>query len=285
MADRLQQGKGGLDQYGRGLADAARIDQLPQLDSLRGRIDTLIARLRGAPAGYSGFFDLVQVDEELLDNVYEHDLYRETKYSWPATWALATSTRIVAAMEPPRQQPMGWIGSAGGPAGAEPTRDARDRRSAASGVSIHLSNANHGRCLEVLNTLMPPIARWSTRPAEGWRTSIRAADRAAESGSGLLSGRQTMDVFGRAATRYHGQPSRDYDPRPWENHLWRWFICGSPDPRPEMGHAATHHEAIAAGHGAPAALGNSRASFVAADQYVGRHLGKYHGRGLVVSQD
>ena len=55
MADRLQQGKGGLDQYGRGLADAARIDQLPQLDSLRGRIDTLIARLRGA-RGLQRFF-------------------------------------------------------------------------------------------------------------------------------------------------------------------------------------------------------------------------------------
>jgi hypothetical protein len=74
LADRLQRSKGRLEQYSRQLVEAAKIDQMPQIDIVRGRIDTLIARLRGAPAGYSGFFDLVQVDEELLEDVYEHDL-------------------------------------------------------------------------------------------------------------------------------------------------------------------------------------------------------------------
>jgi hypothetical protein len=75
LADRLQRAKRGLDQYSRALADVAKIDQLPLVDRVRGRLDTLITRLRGAPAGYSGFFDLVQVDEDLLEEVYEHDLY------------------------------------------------------------------------------------------------------------------------------------------------------------------------------------------------------------------
>ena len=74
MADRLQRGKSGLDQFSRALVDAAKIDQMPQIDAVRSRVDTLIAQLRGAPAGYSGFFDLVQVNEEVLEDVYEHDL-------------------------------------------------------------------------------------------------------------------------------------------------------------------------------------------------------------------
>ena len=34
----------------------------------------MTGRIRGAPGGYSGFFDLVQVDEDLLDDVYDHDV-------------------------------------------------------------------------------------------------------------------------------------------------------------------------------------------------------------------
>ncbi len=74
LADRLQRSKGGIDAAARPLADAGHIEQLPQLDRLRGRIDKLIGRVRGAMHGYSGFFDLVQVDEARLEAVYEHDL-------------------------------------------------------------------------------------------------------------------------------------------------------------------------------------------------------------------
>jgi len=74
LADRLQRSKRAIDQLARELADAAQIDLLPQIDRLRGRIDRLIGRIRGAVQGYSGFFDLVRVDEELLDRVYEHDI-------------------------------------------------------------------------------------------------------------------------------------------------------------------------------------------------------------------
>ncbi len=74
LADRLQRSKRAIDELSRPLADAGQIDLLPQVDRLRGRLDKLIGRIRGAVQGYSGFFDLVRVDEELLDRVYEHDV-------------------------------------------------------------------------------------------------------------------------------------------------------------------------------------------------------------------
>jgi len=74
LADRLQRSKRGLDAYALQLADAAKIDTLPMVDRLRSRLDRLISRIRGAMQGYSGFFDLVQVDEALLDRVYEYDV-------------------------------------------------------------------------------------------------------------------------------------------------------------------------------------------------------------------
>ncbi len=74
LADRLQRAKRAIDDASRPLADAGQIDVLPQVDRLRGRLDKLIGRIRGAVQGYSGFFDLVRVDEALLERVYEHDL-------------------------------------------------------------------------------------------------------------------------------------------------------------------------------------------------------------------
>jgi hypothetical protein len=74
LADRLQRSKRAVDEMSRPLADAGEIDALPQVDRLRGRLDKLIARIRGAMQGYSGFFDLVRVREDLLDRIYEHDV-------------------------------------------------------------------------------------------------------------------------------------------------------------------------------------------------------------------
>lgn len=74
LADRLQRSKRAIDELTRPLADRGQIDVLPQVDRLRGRMDKLIARIRGAMQGYSGFFDLVRVREDLLDRVYEHDV-------------------------------------------------------------------------------------------------------------------------------------------------------------------------------------------------------------------
>ncbi len=74
LADRLQRSKRAADEVSRRLVESAEVDLLPQIDRLRSRLDRLIGRIRGAMQGYSGFFDLVQVDEHLLDQVYEHDM-------------------------------------------------------------------------------------------------------------------------------------------------------------------------------------------------------------------
>jgi len=74
LADRLQRSKSGIDELTRPLADAGQIDLLPQIDRMRGKLDKLIGRIRGAVQGYSGFFDLVRIDEQVLDRVYEHDM-------------------------------------------------------------------------------------------------------------------------------------------------------------------------------------------------------------------
>ncbi len=54
--------------------DAGKLDILAQLDRFRARLDKVIGRLRGGMQGYSGFFDLVQIDEARLDSVYQHDV-------------------------------------------------------------------------------------------------------------------------------------------------------------------------------------------------------------------
>lgn len=73
LADRLQRSKRALDELARQWTDAGRLDGLGEVDRARGRLDKLIGRMRGAMRGYSGFFDLVQVDEALLDRIYGHD--------------------------------------------------------------------------------------------------------------------------------------------------------------------------------------------------------------------
>lgn len=74
LADRLRRGKRGLDAAALALTEAGQIDQLPQIERLRARIDKLSARIASAMQGYSGFFDLVQVNEGVLDRLYEYDL-------------------------------------------------------------------------------------------------------------------------------------------------------------------------------------------------------------------
>lgn len=74
LADRLQRSKRGIDELTRSLADAGQVQSLPPFDRLRGRLDKLIGRIRGAMRGYSGFFDPVQIDEARLDDIYNHDL-------------------------------------------------------------------------------------------------------------------------------------------------------------------------------------------------------------------
>ena len=74
LAGRLDRSKKSLDDYGRNLVDLGQIDQLAMIDRLRARLDQTIGKLRGAMPGYSGFFDFVQVADDQLDDVYDHDM-------------------------------------------------------------------------------------------------------------------------------------------------------------------------------------------------------------------
>ena len=73
MADRLQQSKRGLDDGMRRLVDAGQLDSLAAFERLRSRLDGFVAKLLAAVRGYSGFFDFVQVDDDVLDQVYQFD--------------------------------------------------------------------------------------------------------------------------------------------------------------------------------------------------------------------
>jgi hypothetical protein len=74
MADRLQTSKRSLDDYMRALVDQGNLNAMTPCERLRTRLDGTISRIRGAVRGYSGLFDYVQVNEKLLEEVYEHDL-------------------------------------------------------------------------------------------------------------------------------------------------------------------------------------------------------------------
>jgi hypothetical protein len=74
LADRLQRAKPALDSYGRTLITAKKLDLMSELDRFKSRLDRTVSRLRGAMPGYSGFFDLVQIDEHVLDRVYQQDV-------------------------------------------------------------------------------------------------------------------------------------------------------------------------------------------------------------------
>jgi hypothetical protein len=66
-------------------------------------LDGLINQLRSDVRGYSGIFDFVKVREDLLDQVYEHDLslLGDVNALGDSLDALATSTAPVAETLPP----------------------------------------------------------------------------------------------------------------------------------------------------------------------------------------
>ena len=58
----------------------------------------MIASLRGAPVGYHGFFTIDEVQDDLLEDVYEHDLWTidEAEEFANDVAALATDTTVEA---------------------------------------------------------------------------------------------------------------------------------------------------------------------------------------------
>jgi hypothetical protein len=99
LADQLRKSKQGIDDYAGNLARQGQIDQLSECDRLRNRLDGVITKLIAAVQGYSGFFDFVQVNEELLDDVYDHDaaMMKDVETLAEAIRNLATSTQPPAA--------------------------------------------------------------------------------------------------------------------------------------------------------------------------------------------
>ncbi|RIK82734.1 MAG: hypothetical protein DCC68_05720 [Planctomycetota bacterium] len=73
LAARLQQSKKGLNEYMQDLTAAGNLDALPAVERVRLRLDKLQNRIASAMQGYSGMFDLVRIDESVLDRVYQHD--------------------------------------------------------------------------------------------------------------------------------------------------------------------------------------------------------------------
>ncbi len=82
LADRINACKAGVDRYQRNLLDARKIDFLDDCERLRTRLDTLASRVQGAVRGYSGVFDFVRVDEELLDQIYDLDVALVDEAEW-----------------------------------------------------------------------------------------------------------------------------------------------------------------------------------------------------------
>ena len=54
--------------------ESAPVRRAPLLVLAAQELDGFILKMRGAVRGYSGFFDYVQVNTDLLDQVYEHDM-------------------------------------------------------------------------------------------------------------------------------------------------------------------------------------------------------------------
>ena len=74
LTNQIGKCKASLDHQQRSWLDAGKIDVLDDCERVRTRLDTLSSRVQGAMRGYSGVFDFVRVDEDLLDDVYDLDM-------------------------------------------------------------------------------------------------------------------------------------------------------------------------------------------------------------------
>jgi hypothetical protein len=74
ISDKLQSSKTDLDKIMRQQLNNGLLNALPEGERLKAKIDKVSSRIKGDVQGYSGFFDFVKVDENLLDDVYEHDI-------------------------------------------------------------------------------------------------------------------------------------------------------------------------------------------------------------------
>lgn len=75
LASLLEQTKGVLnDASAAATRGGGSLDVINDVETARKRLGKVIARVRYADRGYSGFFDTIKVDEALLERVYQFDL-------------------------------------------------------------------------------------------------------------------------------------------------------------------------------------------------------------------
>lgn len=74
LVSHLDVGKQAIDHLAKRLVDQGLYDQVLSCDRLRGRLDQLIARLRGNPSGLIGGISQGPLDADQLEDLYDHDL-------------------------------------------------------------------------------------------------------------------------------------------------------------------------------------------------------------------
>jgi hypothetical protein len=74
LAGRLEECKKPLNEAAATVSRSGNLDGINDIEAARKRLDKVIARVRHADRGYSGFFDAVKVEEATLARVYEFDL-------------------------------------------------------------------------------------------------------------------------------------------------------------------------------------------------------------------
>jgi hypothetical protein len=74
LADRLRRLKAPLTDLMRELSSSGRLFEVTPVDSAIKKIDHLENRVRFASYGYSGFFDVVKIEQPQLDAIYRFDL-------------------------------------------------------------------------------------------------------------------------------------------------------------------------------------------------------------------
>ena len=74
LASLLEQTKRTLDDVANAATRSASLDVINDVETARKRLDKVVARVRYADRGYSGFFDTIKVDEGILERVYQFDL-------------------------------------------------------------------------------------------------------------------------------------------------------------------------------------------------------------------
>jgi hypothetical protein len=74
LADRLRSLKAPLTDVIREFTSSGRLLEVGPIDSATKKLDQLENRVRFASYGYSGFFDVVKIEQQQLDSIYRFDL-------------------------------------------------------------------------------------------------------------------------------------------------------------------------------------------------------------------